>query len=190
MEVRMRSMIRFCVVGLLVMVANMFAQTSMPQERKIFQDLNNKWNKALVAGDLNTLVDYYVDDAVSLPSYAPIMRGKSEIREGNQKDLSQTKYLSLNSTTTDVFGTGDVRIEVGTYEISLIPAKMTEPINDHGKYLTVWQKQSSGSWKIKADTFNTDMPPMGQTQAGAKEKMIDKDKDKMIDKDKDKENDK
>lgn len=179
----MKSMIRICVVVFLAATVRMFAQTSMPQEKQTFQDLNDKWNKALVAGDLNSLVDFYVDDAVSLPSYMPIMRGKDEIRSGNQKDLAQTKYVSLNTTTTDVFGAGDdVRIEVGTYNISLIPAKMTEPIKDQGKYLTVWQKQSDGSWKIKVDTFNTDMPPMSQTQAGAKEKTMDENKDKDNDK--------
>jgi len=48
----------------------------MSQEKQTFQDVNNKWNKALVAGDLNALVDLYVDDAISLPCYAPILRGK------------------------------------------------------------------------------------------------------------------
>jgi len=169
------------VVVLFAMVKT-FAQTSMPEEKSTFQMLNDKWNKALVAGDVNALVDFYVDDAVSLPSYTPMMRGKSEILEGNKKDLAQTKYLSLNSKTTDVFGTGDVRIEIGTYDISLIPAKMTEPIKDHGKYLTVWQKQPDGNWKIKADTFNTDMSPMSQQQAGAKEKTWEGNKDKDNDK--------
>jgi uncharacterized protein (TIGR02246 family) len=180
----MNSMMKMCFVVLLFAAAKIFAQTNMPQEISTFQELNDKWNKALVDGDLNTLVDFYVDDAVSLPSYAPIMRGKDEIKEGNKKDLAATRYLSLTSKTTDVFGAGDVAIEVGTYETSLIPAKMTEPVKDHGKYLTVWQKQSDGSWKIKADTFNTDMNPMGQTQAGAKEKMMDENKNKDGDNDK------
>ncbi len=187
----MKYMIRVCLVLIIAAAANMFAQSSMPGDKQTFQSLNDKWNKALVAGDVNALVDFYVDDAVSLPSYAPIMRGKDEIREGNKKDLEQTKYLSLNSTTTDVYGVGDVRIEIGTYDISLIPAKMTEPIKDHGKYLTVWQKQPDGAWKIKVDTFNTDMPPMSQTQAGAKEKpMYDKDKDMDNGKNKDNDGDK
>ncbi len=186
----MNYIVKLCIVVFLVAAVNMFSQTSMPQEKQTFQELNNKFNKALLASDLNTLVDFYVDDAVSLPSYAPIMRGKEEIREGNKKDFAQTKYVSLNSTTTDVFGAGDVRIEIGTFEISLVPANMTQPINDHGKYLTVWQKQPDGNWKIKCDTFNTDMPPMGQQQAGAKEKSMEKNKDNMMNENKDKDNDK
>ena len=47
---------------------------------------------------------------------------------------------------------------------------MNKEINDHGKYLIVWQKQTDGSWKIKVDTFNSDVDPMSQLQAGAKEK--------------------
>jgi ketosteroid isomerase-like protein len=32
-------------------------------------------------------------------------------------------------------------------------------INDNGKYMTVWEKQSDGSWKVKAETWNSDNNP-------------------------------
>ena len=171
MEVYMNSMIRFCLVVFLFASVSIFAQTDMSNLRQTFQQMEDKWNNAMVAGDLNTLVDFYADDAVSLPSYMPMMRGKDEIRAGNKKDLeSGVKYLSLTSTTTDVYGQGDLAYEIGTFDISLIPPNMTEQVKDHGKYLTIWQKQSDGTWKIKCDTFNSDNNPMSQTQAGAKEK--------------------
>jgi ketosteroid isomerase-like protein len=31
-------------------------------------------------------------------------------------------------------------------------------ITDHGKDLAVWEKQGDGSWKMVADTFNSDLP--------------------------------
>ena len=181
----MRSKFKIVLVMLFAGSLNVFAQTSSPELRSTFQELENKWNKALVDADLNTLVSFYVDDAISLPSYTPMMRGIEEIRSGNQKDLAETKYVSLNANTTDVLSAGNIAIEIGTYDISLIPAKMSEPIKDHGKYLTIWQHQQDGSWKIKCDTFNTDMPPMSNTQAGAKEKPWED----MKDMGKDKEND-
>jgi ketosteroid isomerase-like protein len=32
---------------------------------------------------------------------------------------------------------------------------------DSGKYLTVWQKQADGGWKIIRDINNTDIAPKG-----------------------------
>ena len=47
---------------------------------------------------------------------------------------------------------------------------MTTEMTDHGKYMNVWQKQSDGSWKLKADTWNSDVNPRSMNQAGAKSK--------------------
>ena len=32
-----------------------------------------------------------------------------------------------------------------------------KPITDQGKDMAVWKKQSDGSWKMVADTFNSDL---------------------------------
>jgi ketosteroid isomerase-like protein len=40
-------------------------------------------------------------------------------------------------------------------------------MEDHGKYLTVWEKQKDGSLKVKVETWNSDVDPMSQmNQAG------------------------
>jgi len=33
-----------------------------------------------------------------------------------------------------------------------------KPITDHGKDMAVWKKQSDDTWKMVADTFNSDLP--------------------------------
>jgi len=37
---------------------------------------------------------------------------------------------------------------------------MDKPMDDYGKYLTVWEKQKDGSLKIKIETWNSDVDPM------------------------------
>jgi ketosteroid isomerase-like protein len=34
-----------------------------------------------------------------------------------------------------------------------------KPVQERGKYLTVWRKQADGNWRVVIDTFNSDAPP-------------------------------
>ena len=34
-----------------------------------------------------------------------------------------------------------------------------DPISIDGKYMTVWKKQSDGTWRVTADMFNANGPP-------------------------------
>jgi ketosteroid isomerase-like protein len=38
---------------------------------------------------------------------------------------------------------------------------MPDPMQDAGKYLTIWEQQSDGSLKVKLEMWNADSYPMG-----------------------------
>lgn len=59
--------------------------------------------------------------------------------------------------------------EVGTYDLSMTMGDEANPTTDHGKYLTIYQKQKDGSWKIKADMWNTSTNPFAPKQENNKE---------------------
>jgi len=40
------------------------------------------------------------------------------------------------------------------------------PMEDHGKYLTIWEKQKDGSLKVKVETWNSDVNPAMMNQGG------------------------
>jgi uncharacterized protein (TIGR02246 family) len=165
----MRSMMWILMFVMSSFVTNLLAQNDNMTMKKNFDQMNDKFGKALMSGDYNTIANFYTDDAISLPSYEPMWRGKSAILEGNKKDFeSGTKYNSFKARATDVFNSGDLTYEVGTYEISFTMPNMKHEMTDHGKYLNIWQKQSDGSWKLKVDTWNSDVNPMSMNQAGAK----------------------
>ena len=44
---------------------------------------------------------------------------------------------------------GNLIHEIGTYKINASMPGMDKPMDDHGKYLTVWEKQKDGSLKNK-----------------------------------------
>jgi len=168
----MKALLNMLMVIFIFSGLNLFAQNDDNVPKKMFFDkMNDKFGKALMDGDYNTIASFYTDDAVSLPSYESMWRGKDAILAGNKKDVeSGTKYHSFKANTTDFFSSGDITYEIGTYELSFSVPNMATEMNDHGKYLNVWQKQSDGSWKLKADTWNSDVNPMSMNQAGAKSK--------------------
>lgn len=131
----------------------------------------NKWqsqideiNKAMIEAVMNnnpeaTLV-YYVDDAISLPSYTPMMVGKEEMLKAAEENQDEdVKWLSFELNTKYVWESGDFVIEIGNYNYSMEVAMMPEPFNDVGKYMTIYEIQDDGSLMIKAETWNTDLNP-------------------------------
>jgi ketosteroid isomerase-like protein len=78
---------------------------------------------------------------------------------------SGMKMTNVEFTTKQVQTCGDMIIEIGNYNISMEMPMMGQPIDDKGKYVTIWEKQSDGSLKIKIETWNTDINPMEGYQA-------------------------
>lgn len=129
------------------------------QVRQQIEEMDSKMEKAMLAMDHSTLMTLYSDDAISMPSYSPMVKGKTSIEQMGKKDMEMgTKYKSFDTNITDFFGDGKYAYEIGTYTINFSTSKMPD-VKDHGKYLTVWEKQSDNSWKIKAETWNSDVNP-------------------------------
>jgi ketosteroid isomerase-like protein len=77
-----------------------------------------------------------------------------------QMTAAGMKIHTFTSDPTDVWECGNQVIEIGTYAISLTPPGMPTPIEDKGKYMTVYVREAGGALKIKAETWNTDVDPM------------------------------
>lgn len=138
--------------------------------RTDIEKMNQTFDKAMIEGDIATLNSFWLDDGIALPSYHPMINGKDAITEMNKKEIAEgVKYHTFVTKPSQVFAKGDLICEIGTYQVTFTPPKETEQVNDHGKYLNLWEKQSDGSLKIKVQTWNTDMPPQGM-MAGAREK--------------------
>jgi len=156
-------------ITLLVCVSQIYAQSESELKAK-FNETNKKFSKMMMDNDLEGMLDYYADNCISLPSYQPMMRGHDAMREAHKKQHEQgdMKITAFALTTTDVIAEGNMAIEIGTYTISMEMPEMGA-IDDHGKYMTVWENQG-GDWKIRADTWNTDMNPWMMMQEGHGEK--------------------
>lgn len=123
------------------------------------QEINDALVQAIMENDNESVFKFYTEDAISLPSYQPMMKGLSTIKEAS-KNQPQMKMTDFTLTTSDVFVSGDFIVEIGTYSLNMeMPEAPGEVVTDKGKYLTLFEIQKDGSLKIKAETWNTDMNP-------------------------------
>lgn len=53
---------------------------------------------------------------------------------------------------------GDWAFERGSYKITLTPKGGGEPIQDIGKYITIYERQPGGTWGMARDIWNSNDP--------------------------------
>jgi len=114
---------------------------------------------ALQRGDAADLASHYTDDAVLMVPGMPASVGRAGVTQGFTGFLTQFSITNARLATADVIISGYYLIERGAYSWTLHPKTGTgADIVDNGKYLTVWERQDDGSWKISRDISNSDRP--------------------------------
>lgn len=150
-----------CLLLTVLLTANVaFSQT--PDEYKtMIEKINKEMAKYMLEGNTEKILTMYTEDAISMPSYEPIHDGLPAIRAASEEMAkSGFKCISFEPATLKVMVNGNMITEIGTYKITMSMPGMDKPMDDHGKYLTVWEKQNDGSLKVKIETWNSDVNPM------------------------------
>lgn len=162
-RVEFRSVAMLLVFMLATSIA--FSQSSFELRAKI-ESLNREMAKNMITGNSEKSLSLYTSDAISMPNGEPLLRGIDAIRKSSSDmQMKGVKYNSFEPKTLDVLVNGNIITEVGTYTINLSIPGSAKPIEDHGKYLTLWEKQKDGSLKIKIETWNSDVNPMEMNTA-------------------------
>lgn len=147
----------FTLMFFVVFSIALFAQETA---RETIDKINADIEKCMTTGNFGSSIEYYADDAVSLPSYAPMIKGKKAIEAQSEADKEMvTKFNKFELETVEVTETGDYAIEIGTYIMEFEMPGMPEMQSDKGKYITIYQKIDN-TWKIKYEMWNTDINPM------------------------------
>jgi len=113
-------------------------------------------------GDLNL----YEENAVELPPNQAALQGKSAILAW---DEAFPPFSNFREQSLEIEGQGDLAYDRGTYSITMTPPGAT-PIEDHGKYLTIWHKQADGLWRVSRVMFNSDVPLPAPEKAAVQDK--------------------
>jgi uncharacterized protein (TIGR02246 family) len=146
-------------LGILIAVSGCVKSTPAPvdtaAEEASLKESTQMWLKAYNAGDVETIVSLYADDAVLMPPHAAVAAGKTAIREFIAKDTAGAKAAGVKlmpgAATAGV--DGDMGWESGSYSV----ADGSGQTVDSGSYLSVSRKVG-GKWLLVRDTWNSDRP--------------------------------
>ena len=155
----------FSILFALVFISSLvYAQDTAELKKKI-QEMNDKAAQMMVSNDETGMWANYSDDVISMPSYEPMLKGIEACKQSYKKmNESGMKMTAFKSVVTDVIDAGNYVVDIGTYKISMSMPGIDMPWDDHGKYMTIWEKQDDGSLKIKVETWNTDVNPWEEMQ--------------------------
>ena len=114
-----------------------------------------KFDAALNASDLDGLMSCFTEGSVRMPPNRPALVGKEAIR-----DMFQSRFeritTEVHNTSEEVIVCGDWAFVRGTYTVTSTPKVGGEPIRNIGKWITIWQRQPDGSWKLHRGIYNSD----------------------------------
>ena len=114
--------------------------------------------KAAQAKDAAKFASFYAEEAAFMVPNAPLASGPALRRTVDQLFALPGFSLKFESSKVVVAGSGDLAYSQGRYDLTVNDAQ-GRPSPEVGKYVTVFRKQSDGSWKLTADIFNSDSPP-------------------------------
>ncbi|HLF20625.1 MAG TPA: DUF4440 domain-containing protein [Bacteroidota bacterium] len=133
-------------------------QPDMEAMRKMVDEYNAASIEAMTSGNMDKVMSYYADDAISMPPNGPMLKGKEAIQKHNAEMMkSGMKLSNVKFTTVEVDAGGKVSYEVGSYEMD-ISIPILGSMKDKGKYVAIWKQQADDSWKVHAEMWNTDTP--------------------------------
>jgi uncharacterized protein (TIGR02246 family) len=115
---------------------------------------------ALNAGDAAAWAAQFTDDGVQMPPDAPANFGRATIASWSRSFLELFRVeFALGVEEVRVFG--EWAFERGTYIIGLTPKAGGPPMQDAGKYITIYQRNPGAGWRMARDIWNSSTPSPG-----------------------------
>jgi ketosteroid isomerase-like protein len=131
--------------------------SSTQSVEQLLRSLDGDWAKTAAGKDVEQTVAYYSDDAIVFPPNATSAATKESIRNAWKEMFASPGFvITWKPAKVRVGKSGEMARVSGTYELTKNDAS-GKPINDRGKYLEVWEKQTDGNWKCAADMWNSDV---------------------------------
>jgi ketosteroid isomerase-like protein len=127
--------------------------------RAFLFDLEAKFAKATAEGGGTAFSSWFAEDGVALSNGKAPVTGRAAIAAG--ATWSPADYqLTWTPQAGQMSPSGDMGFTWGHYE-GRAKDRNGNPVVTTGRYMTIWRKQSDGSWKVVLDSSNDEPPEAG-----------------------------
>lgn len=128
------------------------------------RDIETKWNGDYNSRNVEALAAHYADDAALANPGAPLATDAASRRAGLAQFVSDPSLkLNFAADRIQVAKSGELAYSRGHYTTETTDSATKQAKRETGTYLTVWQKQSDGSWKAVEDAVVPGPPASGET---------------------------
>jgi uncharacterized protein (TIGR02246 family) len=119
----------------------------------LIHELWIEYTSAIMSGDIDRWISLWISGGIEMQPAGARLSGIEQIRAVSQPvmELFVTK-ITISPEDVRIFG--DCAYSYGFYNYSIMPKEGGESINSTGMFLTIFEKQANGSWKIAISCFN------------------------------------
>lgn len=132
---------------------------TMRPGKAMLLDLEAKFAKDVAERGGEGFASWFADDGTVLSNGAAPVIGKVAIAK-NSKWLAKDYQLTWTPTDAVMGPSGDMGYTWGHYE-GRGHDNNGNPVLTSGRYMTIWRKESDGSWKVILDAGATEPPEAG-----------------------------
>jgi uncharacterized protein (TIGR02246 family) len=118
--------------------------------------LSKEWSEVASKGDVEKTVSYWADDAFVMSAGHSPLNGKAAIRKMVEESYKIPGFrISWDPQSVEVSESGDMAYIIENSEVSFTDST-GQQVTLKNKAVSIWRKQSDGSWKNAVDISTPD----------------------------------
>ena len=147
----------FILTIMLLLLTACAPKESVEDDKAAILAVMKEYAASLDASDVGRWGSLWTENGVQMPPGAPVNVGKAKIVSGLEGAMEAFAFSGMEIENDELEVAGDWAYARGLYTVTYVPHDGSEPIFVDGKYMTIFQRQEDGSWKIHRDIFNSNV---------------------------------
>jgi ketosteroid isomerase-like protein len=127
-------------------------------EGEKLMQVSREWSKSAATDNIEKTMSYWADSAIFLSAGQPILNGKNEIRGMVERSGKIPGFkISWEPISVSISESGDMAYMIEQNQVT-VNDSLGIPVTKFGKGVTIWKKDTNGSWKNVVEIGVDDVP--------------------------------